>query len=353
MPALATEIDGLPETPDPIKPTGAQPYRTPCPPDLRRPMRSHRVAVFSRREAAHTPANSLHQPSQRRQAASPCTQRQETPAARPARGGTSPPEQSARSGSANSGRPTRTRTALSAGLKATDRGSSRSRTDSEARPRGRDAARAAIKSLPQRIDTSDEMFEAFKTANGAAAELAPRRLRCSRREAHRCPASTLCAAAWTPSGGLLVGIAGDTRPVLLRRDDESWSARSLGRLHRNISIHGNVTKYLGAPGIWPAMGADDRNPMDIFTDDNIDLPAEPTAIAVVIVSDGAWEPLVRDVYAGTAKQADPVGKAIAACVTPDDRDAQTIATRIVTAARTAGLDDNATVAVAAVNPAVR
>ena len=218
-------------------------------------------------------------------------------------------------------------------------------------PRGRDAARAAVKSLPRRISTSDEMFETFKTANEAVAELAPRRVQCSRREAHRCPASTLCVAAWTPSGGLLVGIAGDTRPVLLWRDDESWSGRSLGRLHRNISIHGYVTKYLSAPRNWPAMGATDSDPMEIITDDNIDLPADPSAIAIIIASDGVWEPLVRDVYAGNTKQSDPVGKAIAAVIEPDDRAAHSIATRIMETARTAGLSDNATIAVAHVGAA--
>ena len=188
-------------------------------------------------------------------------------------------------------------------------------------PKGRTAARTAIKSLPRRIATPHEMFQAFKAAHEAVTELAPTHLRCSRRDLHRCPASTLCVAAWTPSDGLLVGIAGDTRPVVLRRDDNSWHGRSLGRLHRNISIYGYITKYLGAPRSWPAMGANDPDPMDIITDDDIDLPADPTAIAVVIVSDGVWEPLVREVYVGKVKQADPVGKAIAACVTPDDLDA--------------------------------
>ena len=215
-------------------------------------------------------------------------------------------------------------------------------------PRGRAAARAAIKSLPRRIATPDEMYEAFKASHGAVFELAPKRLRCSRRDLHRCPASTLCVAAWTPAGGLLVGIAGDTRAVVLCHDDESWRGRSLGRLHRNISIYGYVTKYLGAPRGWPPLQGDDSDPMDLFTDDDIDLPAESSAIAVAIVSDGAWEPLVRDVYAGNTKQADPVGKAIAACVGPHDRDSHTIATRIMTAARTAGLNDNATAAVACV-----
>ena len=213
-------------------------------------------------------------------------------------------------------------------------------------PRGRDAARAAMKSLPRRIATPDEMFEVFKAANDRVAKLAPEVFRYSRNEAHRCPASTLCVAAWTPCGGLLVGVAGDTRAAVLWCDGESWHGRTLGRLHRNAGFYGYITRYLGAPGIWPLLRGDNSDPMDLFTDDDIELPAEPSAIAVVIVSDGTWEPLVRDIYAGTAKQADPVGKAVAACVGPDDRTAHSIATRIMTAARTAGLDDNATVAVA-------
>ena len=192
-------------------------------------------------------------------------------------------------------------------------------------PRGRDASKTAIKALPRLVDTQEAMYQAFKAAHETVFKLAPKYARYSRHEVRKCPASTLCVAAWTPAGGLLVGIAGDTRPVVLWRDDDSWHGRTLGRLHRNISIYGYITKYLGAPRSWPAMGANDRDPMDIFADDDIDLPADPTAIAVAIVSDGVWEPLVREVYAGKAKQADPVGKAIAACVTPDDHTAHSIA----------------------------
>ena len=153
-------------------------------------------------------------------------------------------------------------------------------------PRGRDASRAAIRTLPRRIGTPDEMFEAFEVSHETVFKLAPQYARYSRHEVRKCPASTLCVAAWSQSGGLLVGIAGDTRPVVLWRDDDSWHGRTLGRLHRNISIYGYITKYLGAPRSWPAMGANDRDPMDIFADDDIDLPADPTAIAVAIVSDG-------------------------------------------------------------------
>ncbi|WP_420446061.1 protein phosphatase 2C domain-containing protein [Candidatus Poriferisodalis sp.] len=113
-------------------------------------------------------------------------------------------------------------------------------------PRGRAAARAAIKSLPHRIDTPDEMSAAFKAAHEAVFELAPKHLRCSRSGGRRCPASTLCVTAWTPSGGLVVGIAGDTRAVVLWRDGEAaWHGRTLGHLHRNISVYGYITKYLG------------------------------------------------------------------------------------------------------------
>ena len=127
-------------------------------------------------------------------------------------------------------------------------------------PRGRDASKTAIKALPRLVDTQEAMYQAFKAAHETVFKLAPKYARYSRHEVRKCPASTLCVAAWTPAGGLLVGIAGDTRPVVLWRDDDSWHGRTLGRLHRNISIYGYITKYLGAPRSWPAMGANDRDP---------------------------------------------------------------------------------------------
>ena len=90
------------------------------------------------------------------------------------------------------------------------------------------------------------------------------------------------------------------------------------------------------------MGETDRNPMDVFTDDDIEVPASLSAFAVVVVSDGAWETISSDANR-------PVAHAIAAVSDVDARDAHDIAHRIMTAARSTGLDDNATVAAACVS----
>ena len=210
-------------------------------------------------------------------------------------------------------------------------------------PRGHAAARRAIRTLPRRVAGAAEMHSAFRTAHKAVTKLAPKHLRQTRSDSRMCPATTLSMAAWTPETGLAVGIAGDTRAVALWRDDAGWHGRSVGRIHRSAGEYGYLICYLGAPLAWPQMGETDRDPMDIFTDADIDVPAELTGFAVVIASDGAWEPLTSDLKR-------PVAHAIAAAVHSDDNDARVIADRVLDAALEIGLDDNATVATAAVIP---
>ncbi len=209
--------------------------------------------------------------------------------------------------------------------------------------RGRAAARRAIRTLPRRVAGPAEMQAAFKAAHKAVTKLAPKHPRQTLRDARMCPATTLSMAAWTPAAGLTLGIAGDTRVVVLWRDDAGWHGRSVGRVHRSAGEYGYLTRYLGAPLAWPQMGETDRDPMDIFTDADIDVPAELTGYAVVITSDGAWEPLTSD-------RKRPVAHSIAAAVHADDNDARIIADRVMDAALNTGLADNATVAVAAVVP---
>ena len=161
------------------------------------------------------------------------------------------------------------------------------------------------------------------------------------RDVTRCPATTMSLAAWTPQDGLTVGIAGDTRVVVLWRDDTGWHGRPVGRLHRSAGETGYMVRYLGAPLGWPHMGATDRDPMDVFTDDDIDAPTDLEAFAVLVASDGAWEPIA-------ARSKRPVGEAISSVIDVGDSDAHSIATRVMDAARTIGLSDNATVAVACI-----
>ncbi len=81
--------------------------------------------------------------------------------------------------------------------------------------------------------------------------------------------------------------------------------------------------------------------MDVFTDDDMDAPTDLNAFVVLVASDGVWEPIATH-----AKR--PVAEAIASVLDVDDSDAHTITTRIMDAAREAGLNDNATTAVACI-----
>ena len=89
------------------------------------------------------------------------------------------------------------------------------------------------------------------------------------------------------------------------------------------------------------MGQTDRDPMDIFTDADISAPIDMDALAILLASDGAWEPI-----ASHSKH--PIGDAIAAVLKPDDSDAHSIAIRVLGSARSIGLTDNATVAAAVI-----
>lgn len=208
-------------------------------------------------------------------------------------------------------------------------------------PRGRAAARRAIGALPRRVSGPDELFEAFESAHRVVTKLTPGHLRRTMREIRRCPATTLSVAAWTPESGLVVGMAGDTRVVVLWRDDAGWHGRAVGDLHRSAGEYGYLIRYLGAPRRWPQMGDTDRDPMDIFTDADIETPADLTAFAVLVASDGVWEPIASD-----AKR--PIADAFAAVLDVDDTDAHCIADRVMDTARAIGLSDNATVALGCV-----
>ena len=215
-------------------------------------------------------------------------------------------------------------------------------------PRGREAAIAAIRGLPLRIGSADEMHDGFRAADKEVAELTPEHLKFTRSSAHMCPAATLCASAWTPDGDLVVGYAGDTMSALLWRTGKSWDGRALGFPHR--TRHGAISRSVGLPGVWPDSHDGDHRRMDIFDKDDLEVPSADYAIAVM--SDGVWEPILREKYGdGEMPEGDPFGPAVAAALKHDDHDANTLASRIMDAARTAGLEDNATVAVAHIGSA--
>ena len=294
-------------------------------------------------------------------------------------------------------------------------------------PEAPDAAVAAVEGLPERIDSLDAMKGAFVAASHRVLALAPswddfmadRRAECSSDEAFEslsadrwtfeswfwrytasCPLCTLCVAAWTPTGGLLVASMGDTLAFEVQWPPAGapWR-RLIAEPHRDPPLARGVTSYLGAHPqhnlICPERSDDpyvrqqaaDHN--RYFAAVEVDPPADPAApMAVVVASDGAWEPLWQIIGAADYAAADPeerrgwysepvvfpagwTGAPIDADEEPlpplysrwSGRDhsrlahavasvagsaasASTIAGRVLDAARLLGLEDNATVAAA-------
>ena len=287
-------------------------------------------------------------------------------------------------------------------------------------PRAPDAAAEAVEGLPERIDSLDAMRDAFVAASARVAVLAPsrddfwaaERAECgdtvfdlmvrSGASAYRylasCPLCTLCVAAWTPAGGLLVASMGDTLAF-----EVQWPAagapwrRLIAEPHREPPFARGVSSYLGAghdesvirpqEGDYLYYGSDGYNRH--FAAVEVELPADPaTSVAVIVASDGAWEPLRQIIRAADYAAAGPeqrrayydepvvlpagwTGAPIDAREEPrpalydyhsgvDHRDlayavasvngtaaeASVVAGRVLDAARLLGLEDNATVAAA-------
>ena len=293
-------------------------------------------------------------------------------------------------------------------------------------PEAADAAVAAVEGLPERIDSLDAMKDVFVAASDRVLALAPswddfmadRRAECSSDEAFEslhadrwtfeswfwrytadCPLCTLCVAAWTPTGGLVVASMGDTLAFEVQWPPEGapWR-RLIAEPHREPPLARGVSSYLGAhprgSHIHPE-GSDDpyvRRQAAVhnryFAAVEVDPPADPAAsVAIIVASDGAWEPLWKVIRAAEYAVADAETRRryrgpvvlpddwTAAPIDPDEEPlpplyshysgvdhgelahvvasvagsaapASTIAGRVLDAARTLGLEDNATVAAA-------
>ena len=280
------------------------------------------------------------------------------------------------------------------------------------------AARAATLGLPERIESLEEMHDAFENAAGRVDALVPTwkeflaakqaetgesgegdyatdsELRLAdflrSRPRHRwygewwatLSATTLCVAAWTPQGGLLVGSMGDTLAFEVRWPPEGPPFRRLlAEAHRDLN-GGCVTSYLGLGGSRLRLAADyDGAYNPNFAAVAVPPPLDPaTPVSVVVASDGAWEPLQHINRAAEDATASPEELAVRRAppaVLPDDwpfpvpdleltdigfprsdlahavasvvgppAGASTAAVRVLEAARVLGLEDNATVAVA-------
>ena len=205
-------------------------------------------------------------------------------------------------------------------------------------PRGAEAAQAAVDGLPRRIDSEAEMAVAFTEADERVLSLSGPRKRDRLAPLFTIPMTTLCVAAWTPENGLLIGWMGDTMPFVLRSGQDGFTGYCCGLPHRGP--FGGIEQCLGMPPEEAGYGAGPVGVEVIADFEDSDLPD-----AVVIASDGAWEPLAAD-YGDIEWLWDPSPAGIGSACGPQSGDAAAIAGSVLATARGFGLNDNATVAVA-------
>ena len=160
-----------------------------------------------------------------------------------------------------------------------------------------------------------------------------------------CPMTTLCVAAWTPEGGLIVAHMGDTLPVLVGWDQQGADGYISGRSH--VGLGGWVTSCLGidAPRTDSAqVGA------DFWCETEGNPPGE---WAAVVMSNGAWRKLYPENVLVPRNAGDEIAYWVGELAGPGGAPAERIAEEMLAAARDRGLDGNATVAVAHMAPARR
>lgn len=207
--------------------------------------------------------------------------------------------------------------------------------------RGDEAAQAAVDGLPERIGGAADMAMAFTDADErvrALSRSSPLRARYVGIPIARIPMSTLCVAAWTPEGGLLVGWMGDTMTFVLRSGQDGYTGSCCGPPHR--SPFGGIEICLGLP---PEDEGYDTGPTEVGITDGFEDFGLPDA--VIIASDGAWEPLAIE-YGGAEWLWDDTPAGIGSACDPAADDASGIARSVLAKARSLGLNDNATIAVA-------
>ncbi len=204
--------------------------------------------------------------------------------------------------------------------------------------RGDEAAQAAVEGLPSRIAGADEMAVAFGEANERVLALNDPEMRHKNLPLFMFPMSTLCVAAWTPDGGLLIGWMGDTLPFLANAGPNGFSGFLCGRPHRVPG--GSIETCLGMP---PTDGGIGTTPVEVEIIGESGSGTQPDA--VILASDGAWEPYVHHHGVGWLTD-DAPGEGIGAACGTGAETAEDIANSILSGAVHLGINDNATIAVA-------
>ena len=205
-------------------------------------------------------------------------------------------------------------------------------------PRGDEAAQAAVDGLAARIGSRQQMIDAFAAADERVLELSGAARRPWRTPLRMFPMSTLAVAAWTPEGGLLIAWTGDTLPFVATAVPGGFGGYCAGRPHRNPD--GSIDACLGMPP-GPELRAA-AHPGVEFAEQ----PAEAgLPDAVILASDGAWEPMPRD-YGVEWLWDDSPDNGIGSACGSEAASATDIAASVLSEARRLGLTDNATIAAA-------
>jgi len=204
--------------------------------------------------------------------------------------------------------------------------------------RGDEAAQATVEGLPQRIASAEDMAVAFGEANERVLALTGPESWQRNLPLFMFPMSTLTVAAWTPEGGLLIGWMGDTLPFVASAGPDGFGGYCCGRPHR--SPDGSIEICLGMP---PMHGGEGAGLVEVEIVGESGAGSRPDA--VILASDGAWEPFVYAHGAQWLSDDSASGGIGAACGSGADT-AHDMADRILTEAVRLGLNDNATIAVA-------
>lgn len=212
-------------------------------------------------------------------------------------------------------------------------------------PFGDESAQAAVEALPPRIANVNQMSSAFDAANAAAWALRPRLRSRSHEIASTIALTTLVVAAWTSEGGLLLSWLGDSMGFVLPvRGGPGWHSSP------HNDRYGYITRCIG-------MSRVDRDSYELPPGDvghmSGSLPREHVdgwigdgGLLVVLATDGLYGPIFEahhregfnnDSDDNSLDFALPAGRRTTAA------DA---AETLMGTARTAGLSDNTTIAVA-------
>ena len=209
--------------------------------------------------------------------------------------------------------------------------------------RGDEAAQAAVESLPERIDTEDAMEAVFTVAHERVLALSgPPAEQDRRAPLSAFPMSTLCVAAWTLEGGLLIGWMGDTIPFVVHPGPDGYWGYCSGYPHRGY--FGAIESCLGMPPEQGGFPIDTGEAEIIRWSEDDEMPE-----ALIIASDGVWEPLALE-YGSAEWLLDDSPAGVGSAYPPDADDAMDVARGVLARARRLGLNDNATIAVAHLRP---